>query len=64
MNRYKHREAIEDMIRPLDGYRGKLEAQGKSLTDHIKKNRMALKQAEEKFSKQQTSARVSKATMS
>ena len=50
MNRYKTREAIEDMLNPLNGFRGKLEAQGKNVKDHIKQNRMSLKAKEQAFS--------------
>ena len=51
MNRYKAREAIEDVLHPLNGYRGKLEAQGKQVKDHIKQNRMSLKNKEQEFNK-------------
>jgi len=43
--RYSERTAIEDFINPLNGYRGKLEAQGKEVKNHIKENRIALKKA-------------------
>ena len=49
MNRLQHRETIEDFIRPLNGYRGKLEAQGKTPKDHIKENRMKLRQTAQNF---------------
>lgn len=50
MNRYKHREAIEDLLNPLNGYRGKLEAQGKQVKNHFVQNKLALKKKEEQFS--------------
>ena len=43
MNRYKYRSQIEDCLNPIDGYRGKLLAQGKKVKNHIKENREALR---------------------
>ena len=63
MNRLKYREKIEDYIRPLDGFRGKLEAQGKEVKNHIKQNRLALKGEEEKFKQKQNSVRSQNASM-
>ena len=62
MNRYKAREAIEDILHPLNGYRGKLEAQGKQVTNHIKQNRISLKSKEQEFSKKQETASVAHKT--
>jgi hypothetical protein len=49
MNRFNKREQIEDMLHPLNGLRGKLEAQGKEVKDHIKANRMALRKTADNF---------------
>jgi hypothetical protein len=34
-SRYQNRTTIEDFINPLNGFRGKLEAQGKQVKNHI-----------------------------
>ena len=47
-SRYQNRSTIEDFINPLNGYRGKLEAQGKQVKNHMKANRAALKTAADK----------------
>lgn len=53
MNRFQHREAIEDYLNPLNGYRGKLQAQGKEVKNHIKANRAALRKTQDAFEKKQ-----------
>lgn len=63
INRYKHREAIEDVLNPLNGYRGKLQAQGKEVKDHIMQNRFALKNAEQKFVEKQEVSKKSQKEM-
>jgi hypothetical protein len=42
-SRYHNRTEIETFLNPLNGYRGKLEAQGKQVKNHMKENRMKLK---------------------
>lgn len=54
MNRFVAREQIEDILHPLNGYRGKLEAQGKEPKDHMKQNKMALRKTADQFMKKQT----------
>ena len=51
-NRQMGREAIEEYLNPLNGYRGMLAYKGKEVKDHIKANRAHLKkQVEENHSK-------------
>ena len=53
-NRHMQREAIEDFLNPLNGYRGQLIAQGKTPINHMKKHREALRKTASDFQKKNT----------
>ena len=46
-NRHLQRNAIEDVLNPLNGYRGALAAQGKTVKNHMKEQRELLKRKTE-----------------
>ena len=50
--RYIKRGDVENLINPINGYRGKLEAQGLAPKNHMQQNKQALKKTEEKVTNQ------------
>lgn len=42
-NRHMQRNAIDDFLNPINGYRGALAAQGKEVKNHMKEQRELIK---------------------